>query len=706
MEKCVAPFSFALSFVLIAASSGCVADVGSHGSGTGGEGGGPGPGAAGGGAGRIGGAGGAPGGSIGGSIGSAGGGGLPGGSSGGAGGLAGSGGAAPVPCTADITAMVLANQSVTLAGDSCVSLPVGNTQYDGVLSGSGTLRIQAPSGSGTLILTADSTYSLPVARQTETARPTDPNHVHYFSIQNPNPAALFIDPGVTLRLGTPTSTTGTIGNYIPNTNGTTINLDNYEVNGTLVLESGPVQHLGILSGAGIISRPSIGTTGGTLFMVGDSPFSGVYSQFFGGYFGSDHVIFSLPNATIFSNESFIVAAPEGQFGATAGHLLKFPQTIWEGHYGDDINTNSGHIVFAGVYSYSNSGDPLKPLLTDPRLNTMLVQNVAGSPTGGNNSSFRGINIEGGNTDWGDGTTATFFLPSAPSPAAPDSTVKNSYINLHNNSTMTFNYNGRYTCSIGITGGGGGPRADGSVGVGNLTIAATAGNYAVLTMPQNYNGTTTIGAGATLQLGNGGPVQAMTARVGAPTAAEPHGAVTAIVPGVSYTGDSSLLTAESPTGAATDAIVNGGHLIVNNTTTPITLSHISGAGTFTQAGPANGRGEIGPGWKELDCGSGEAQGGAEDGPCKAASPTAVPGEHEADDPAGRQRTRISRQSGRRHGSRGGEPPVPPGAGVSQARDHPGQRRQPGQVEGVRGHPQRIAGETVAEGRRSGRRPGHA
>ena len=391
---------------------------------------------------------------------------------------------------------------------------------------------------------------------------------------------------MTLQLGTPTSTTGTIGSYIPNTNGTTINLDNMEIDGTLALPSGPVQHLGIISGTGVITRPAIGATGGTLFMVGDNPFSGVYSQFFGGYFGSDHVLFSLPNATIFSNESFIVAAPEGQFGATANHLLKFPQTIWESHYGDDINTNSGRVVFAGVYSYSNSGDPLKPSLSDPRLNTMLVQNVAGSPTGGNNSSFRGINIEGGTTEWGDGTTATFFLPSAPSPAAPDSTVKNAYINLHNGATLVFNYNGRYTCNIGITGGGGGPRADGSVGAGNLTIAATAGNYAVLTMPQNYNGITTIGAGATLQLGNGAAVQASRATVGAPTAAEPHGAVTGTTMVASYTGDSSLLIAESPTGAATDAIVNDGRLLVNNTTTAITLSHVSGAGTVTQIGPAS------------------------------------------------------------------------------------------------------------------------
>ena len=521
--------------------------------------------------------------------------GAGGGSAGGAGGGSpgGAGGASPdgaVACAANITASILANQSVALAGDSCVDVPAGSTQYDGVISGAGTLRLRAPGGAGTLILTADSTFSLPPAQQVETATetksPTDPNHVHYFSIQNPNPPAVFVEPGVTLQLGTPASATGTIGSYIPNTNGTTINLDNMQIDGTLVLPSGPVQHLGIISGTGAITRPPVGTTGGTLFIVGDNPFSGVYSQFFGGYFGSDHVLFSLPNATIFSNESFIVAAPEGQFGATANHLLKFPQTIWESHYGDDINTNSGHVVFAGVYSYSNSGDPLKPSLSDARLNTMLVQNVAGSPTGGTNSSFRGINIEGGTTAWGDGTTATFFLPSVPSPAAPDSTVKNAYINLHNGATLVFDYNGQYACNIGITGGGGGPRADGSVGAGNLTLAATAGNYAVLTMPQNYNGITSIGAGATLQLGNGAAVQASRATVGAPTAAEPHGAITGTTMIASYTGDSSLLIAESATGAAGDAIVNDGRLLVNNTTTAITLSHVSGAGTVTQIGPAS------------------------------------------------------------------------------------------------------------------------
>ena len=52
----------------------------------------------------------------------------------------------------------------------------------------------------------------------------------------------------------------------------------------------------------------------------------------------------------------------------------------------------------------------------------------------------------------------------------------------------------------------------------------------------------------------------------------------------YTGDSSLLTAESPGGAATDAIVNDGRILVDNATTPITLSHVSGSGSVARQAP--------------------------------------------------------------------------------------------------------------------------
>ncbi len=501
------------------------------------------------------------------------------------GGSTGAGVAAPT----DITASILANRDVVLGGDAIVELPSGSTTYSGVISGAGTLTIDAPGGSGTLIVTGDSTFSLPAAQQTETAvqtkSPSDPNHVHYWAILNPNPPAVIVKAGATLQLGTPSSSSGSIGSYSASTAAATINLDNFQIDGTLVLESGPTLNMGILSGTGVIQRPPAGTTASAVFFVGDNPFSGVYSQLFGGYFGNDHVIFSMPNATIFSNESFITAAPQAQFGDTAAHQLKYPQTIWESHYGDDINTDSGLVIFSGVYSYSNSGNQLKPALSDPSLNSMLVKNVAGSLTGGSSSSFRGINIEGGTTQWGDGTTHAFFLPSAPSPAAPDGSVKNAYINLHHGATLVFDYNGKVTCNVGITGGGGGPDADGSAGVGNLTIAATSGNYVVLTMPQNFNGVTTIGAGATLQIGNGAPVTASLATIGAPTTAEPYGAVLSTTPVATYSGDSSLLTAASANDSATDAIVDNGTLVIANTSLAITLSNISGTGTIAQEGAA-------------------------------------------------------------------------------------------------------------------------
>ncbi len=78
---------------------------------------------------------------------------------------------------------------------------------------------------------------------------------------------------------------------------------------------------------------------------------------------------------------------------------------------------------------------------------------------------------------------------------------------------------------------------------------------------------------------------MGAMVGAATAAEPRGAITSTTVLATYSGDSSLLTAEAPTGAATDAIVDDGTLIVNNTTSAISLSNIGGTGAVLQLGAA-------------------------------------------------------------------------------------------------------------------------
>ncbi len=386
----------------------------------------------------------------------------------------------PPACQTDVTAAVLADTNVALTGDSCVLLPAGTTEYGGVISGSGTLTLQAPNGPGTLVVTGDSDFTVPAARQTETATKT----ANYYTIGTPNPPAVFIEPNATLQLGTATSTTGSIASYLPNTGTAVINDDNIQVDGTLAMGGGPTEHFGMLSGTGTITQP--GNPGpyavGTFYLVGNDTFSGLLSILTGGNVGDLGVTFSLPYAeAIFSNGSMIMNSPP-----TLGYTL--PQTIYESHYGDDINTDHGIITFAGVYSYSNSGDPIHPSLSDPALNVAVVTNTAASPNqaNGSQSSFRGINLEGGTTQWGDGTTSTFFLPSTPAPADPNA-VKNAYVNLRNNggnSTLVWNYNGKYTCNIGITGGGGGPHANGDVGGGNLTIAATAGNCAVLTMQQN------------------------------------------------------------------------------------------------------------------------------------------------------------------------------------------------------------------------------
>jgi hypothetical protein len=160
-------------------------------------------------------------------------------------------GTPPPACQTDITAQVLANTDVTLAGDSCISLPAGSTQYDGVLSGSGTVTLLAPNGAGTLVVTADSTFALPAAQQTETATLT----ANYYTIHNANPPAVFIEPNATLQLGTATGTTGSISSTLPNTGTSIINADNVEVDGTLVMGGGPTEHFGILRGTGAITQP-------------------------------------------------------------------------------------------------------------------------------------------------------------------------------------------------------------------------------------------------------------------------------------------------------------------------------------------------------------------------------------------------------------------------------------------------------------------
>ncbi|MBW8894020.1 MAG: autotransporter, partial [Burkholderiales bacterium] len=271
-------------------------------------------------------------------------------------------------------------------------------------------------------------------------------------------------------------------------------------------------------------------------------------------------------------------------------VVTVTQNIYEAAYGNDINFHAigpSTIVMSGVYSHTdnsphNHPNLVNPGLSDPRLNfAKVIYRGGANDVNGNDGSYRGINIErgAGVVQWGDGTHANFFLPSAPSPADPNPPLgkKNAYINLRGGS-LAFNYNGPVTLHVGITGGGGGPHRDGSLGTGNVTIMATPGNDVTFAQPQNYNGTTTIGANAILRLGTGTPVPLNYITVNATTGKSTFLQAT-------YSGDASLLTAESPNGAASNAIVNDGQLIVQNTTAAITLSNISGSGSLAHAGAA-------------------------------------------------------------------------------------------------------------------------
>jgi len=490
----------------------------------------------------------------------------------------------------DITAAILANHDVTLVGDAVISLPAGEMTYTGVISGQGTLRLIPAGGTGkpgVLVITRTSTFTLPASRQAEVVSKTNyPGMGYALDITGTNPPVLTIDPGATLRIGTNTSADQTPNilavsdslNAASLVNGE-VNLDNILNNGAIEINSANFVLLGRVSGVGSINELN-GVWGGES-PRGTSAFTGVLALSTGQDFGSNHVAAGLAGAKSVLNEgSWLVWCPPGR-------VVTVSQDIYEAAYGNDINFHAigtGRIVMSGVYSHTDNsphGTPnlIDPGLSDPSLNLAKVIYRGTSSVNGNDASYRGINIEGGNiVQWGDGTNARFFLPSAPSPAevSPALGKKNAYINLRGG-TLALNYNGPVELDVGITGGGGGPHRDGSVGVGNVTIMGTPGNDVTFAQPQNYNGKTTIEAGAVLRLGSGKPVPLnyVTINNGVKSSAQI----------ATYSGDASLLTAQSAGGAAGDAIVDDGQLVVQNTSAAITLSGISGAGSLTQAGPA-------------------------------------------------------------------------------------------------------------------------
>jgi autotransporter-associated beta strand protein len=426
---------------------------------------------------------------------------------------------------ADITSQVLGGQNIALAGDSIVNLPSGTTTYNGVFSGQGTLTV---AGSGTLVLTKNSDFTLPAASQRQSVT-TSGGNWPYPIVGNPDAPAVIVERGATLQYGNG-GATGVIGHYPyhwPNIN-LTLNQDNIQVDGTLVLDlSGPGLNLGTISGSGLVWQPR--TAWDTLDLAGTQPFSGVIGLGTGMSFGDASYRVALPNARAILNDGSAIFYARD-------YTLTIPQNFYEQNYGTDINYHTwqaGKIVMTGVDSFSDGGPNSAPTLSDPGLNTRQIPHTI---------NFRGINIEGAHVQWGDGTTSRFFLPATPA---------DSYINIHKNGTLAFDYNGPVTLDTPISGGVYHASLS-TPAYADVTLNPAQGNAVTFATPQNYHGTTTIGAGATLLLGTG-----------------------------SAGGDSALLT-----GTSSDAIVDDGALVARNTAAPLTLLNITGSGSLTQSGAAS------------------------------------------------------------------------------------------------------------------------
>ncbi|GAA1718459.1 autotransporter-associated beta strand repeat-containing protein [Kribbella yunnanensis] len=428
----------------------------------------------------------------------------------------------------DITLDILANRNVTLTGDAVVNVPEGTTTYDGVIRGEGKLRI---AGNGTLILTKDSDFSLPRARQRQAVRILGGNHP-YVVVTRPDPPAIVVDKGATLQYGNGGGT-GLIGRFPYGTPGYQLNQDNIEVNGTLRLSLTRSFNLGTISGSGLISQPRF--LWGTLDLAGTNPFSGVIDNGTQAAAGKPETTVALPNARAILNQgTWTVDTPLNQ-------TVTIRQNFYQREYGSDINVQSrpgSKVILTGQYSYSDRGGSTNPSLSDPAINWRKIPH---------DLNKRGTNIKGANVQWGDGSTHKIFMPG---------TADTVYINLlaaRSRSKLTFAYNGPVTLGAPI---GGGVFHDTlkSPGAGDIVIKSVRGNDVTFAADQYYDGSTTIEKGATLRLGSGRPG-----------------------------GDGSLLTK-----AASYRIVNQGSLVVRNAGKAITLSKISGTGSLTQAGAATTR----------------------------------------------------------------------------------------------------------------------
>ncbi|MGI5459036.1 autotransporter [Streptomyces sp. CA-249302] len=427
----------------------------------------------------------------------------------------------------DVTADVLADRDVTLTGDTVVTVPSGTTTYDGVLRGEGTLTVR---GSGTLVLTKDSDFTLPRSRQRQTVRTQGGNHP-YTTVTNPDPPAITVARGATLQYGTGGGT-GLIGHFPYNTPGYQLNQLNVRVDGTLRLSLTRTFNIGTISGSGLVTQPR--NMWGTLDLAGTNPFAGVIDNGTGMAVGRPEYPVALPNARAILNQgSWIIDTPLYQ-------TITLRQNFYQREYGSDVNVHTrpgSKVVLTGQYSYSDRGGDTNPSLGDPDLNWRAIPHQLNK---------RGTNIEGADVQWGDGTTHRIFMPG---------TKDTVYINLHEasgrRSKLTFDYDGPVTLGAPI---GGGRYHDtlAAPGAGDVVIAGTHGNDVTFAAKQYYDGSTTVEKGAVLRLGLGSGAS----------------------------GDGSLMT-----GTDRRRVVNDGTLVVQNASTPVSLSRISGSGSLVQSGSA-------------------------------------------------------------------------------------------------------------------------
>lgn len=437
--------------------------------------------------------------------------------------------AVPAQAANDITGQIRAGQDVVLDGDAVVNLGNGEEiKYGGHFSGVGTLTI---SGSGTLILTANSDFSIPEDRQTQTVEARG-EPWWWNTIENPDPPAITVESGATLQYGDGTGSTGTIGHYPYDLPNFEWNALNHQVDGTLIVAvHGGRYHPGNLSGSGFIVQPR-GTWDG-LALAGNHTFSGVLYNGTAIHYSQREFLSTMPEVdTVLNQGSFIIDTQDG-------NDTVLDVDFYSREWGNDINFHSqifgSKVVVSGVYSWADSGPDYDPSLSDPNLNYEVVAH---------NHNKRGINIEGALVQWGDGTDNEFFLPGN------RDTI---YINMHARrmrSHLILDYNGPVRLDAPISGGIFHDTMN-AVGSGDVTVAGTAGNEVTFADQQNYDGATTIEAGAVLRLGSG-----------------------------EDGGDGWLLT-----GGELTEIIDDGALVVDNVEHETTLEDISGAGSLEQAGSA-------------------------------------------------------------------------------------------------------------------------